>query len=70
MALAKELAYSSAPLEELVCIVYSRRPGWDRARIELRADSQRRVSSAATQSPQFYLQAAQRLLGLASMLGL
>ena len=36
MALAKELAESSIPLEELVRTVYSRRPGWDRARIELR----------------------------------
>lgn len=36
LALAKELAESSLPLEELVRTVYSRRPGWDPARIELR----------------------------------
>lgn len=36
LALAKELAESSLPLEDLVRTVYSRRPNWDRARIELR----------------------------------
>ena len=36
LALARELAEASLPLEQLVRTVYSRRPDWDQARVEFR----------------------------------